>query len=134
MSDSEFLRGEPLAGKYEVAASVSRGSHFNVYLAYHTRFGWPVALKVLRAASASDEQLAQHVLDEFELVSRQAHPNLVPIYEVGRTSAGLPFAAMAYLERVGRPSDVAALKAFAGEYGGAALLWERGRIEDLVRT
>ncbi|MGD8857547.1 MAG: serine/threonine-protein kinase [Chloroflexota bacterium] len=98
MSDSEFLRGEPLAGKYEVAASISRGSHFNVYLAYHTRFGWPVALKVLRAASASDEQLAQHVLDEFELVSRQAHPNLVPIYEVGRTSSGLPFAAMAYLE------------------------------------
>jgi serine/threonine-protein kinase len=92
------LRGEPLAGKYEVAASISRGSHFNVYLAYHTRFGWPVALKVLRAASASDEQLAQHVLDEFELVSRQAHPNLVPIYEVGRASAGLPFAAMAYLE------------------------------------
>ncbi|MGD8585923.1 MAG: serine/threonine-protein kinase, partial [Chloroflexota bacterium] len=98
MSDSEFLRGEPLAGKYEVAASISRGSHFNVYLAYHTRFGWPVALKVLRAASASDEQLAQHVLDQLELVSKQTHPNLVPIYEVDRTSSGLPFAAMAYLE------------------------------------
>lgn len=98
MSDSEFLRGEPLAGKYEVAATMSRGSHFNVYLAYHTRFGWPVALKVLRAASAADEQLAQRVQEQLELVSKQAHPNLVPIYEVGRTSGDLPFAAMAYLE------------------------------------
>ncbi len=98
MSDSDLLRGEPLAGKYEVAASISRGNHFNVYLAYHTRFGWPVALKVLRAASASDEQLAEQVLAQFEVVSKQAHPNLVPIYEVGYAAGRSPFAAMAYLE------------------------------------
>ena len=98
MSDSDLLHGEPLAGKYEVAASISRGSSFNVLLAYHTRFGWPVALKVLQADLAEDDELASQVQSELEIVSKQAHPNLVPIYEVSRTGAGQPYAAMAYLE------------------------------------
>ncbi len=98
MSESDLLHGEPLAGKYEVAASISRGKSFNVLLAYHTRFGWPVALKVLQADLAEDEELASLVQAELETVSKQAHPNLVPIYEVGRTGVEQPFAAMAYLE------------------------------------
>ena len=98
MSDSDFLHGEPLAGKYEVAASISRGNRFDVYLAYHTRFGWPVALKILQSKFAQEDDLASQVQAQLELVSKQAHPNLVPIYEVGLTTAGQPFAAMAYLE------------------------------------
>lgn len=98
MSDSDLLHGEPLAGKYEVSASISRGRKFNVLLAYHARFGWPIALKVLQADLAMDEKLAEQVHSELETVSKQAHPNLVPIYEVARTGAGQPFAAMAYLE------------------------------------
>lgn len=97
MSDRELLHEKPLAGKYEMAASLSRGNHFNVYLAYHTRLGQPVALKILRAAPAADQQLAEQVQDQLELVAKQAHPNLAPIQEVGRFSTGQPFAIMAYL-------------------------------------
>jgi serine/threonine-protein kinase len=98
MSDSELLHDEPLAQDYELAASLSRGNHFSVFLAYHRRSGQSVALKILRAAPAADDQLVQQVHQQFELVSSLKHRNLIPIHEVGLTSSGQPFATMPYLE------------------------------------
>ena len=45
---------------------------FDVYLAYHTRFGWPVALKILQAKYVQEDDLAGQVQAQLELVSKQA--------------------------------------------------------------
>lgn len=100
MSDSVLSRGELLAGKYEITASLSSGGRFGVFLAHHIRVGWPVALKILQPDAAEDQELADQVESQFEFVSHQVHPNLVRIYDVGTTSTGQPFAAMAYLESI----------------------------------
>ncbi len=100
MSEGVLSRGEPLAGKYLVADSISCGSWFEVLLAHHVRVGWPVALKILQPDAAEDQELADQVEAQFEFVSQQIHPNLVRIYDVGKTSTGQPFAAMAYLENI----------------------------------
>ena len=81
MSDSNFTYDELLAHKYSVVASVSRGSCFDVLLAFNLRVGLRVALTILHADLAQDEELARRVESEFETLSWQVHPNLVRIYD-----------------------------------------------------
>ncbi len=100
---ADLLDGQPgglSAGQrfahYEIESLISIGGMGEVYLAREAA-GRPVALKILRSHLIVSVQ----AVDRFELEARAAsalhHPNIVTVYESGRSACGL-FIAMEWLE------------------------------------
>src|SRR5690349_11219890 len=74
-------------GSYELLAKVRDGGMATLYLARRTGvsgFSRHVAIKVVHADLANDEQFRQMFLDEALLSSRIQHPNVVHVEELGQ--------------------------------------------------
>jgi len=82
------LLGQTLDGRYTLEAVVARGTMGVVYRARQTRVDRPVAVKVLRRSLCGDPQLAGRFLREARVLSLLHHPNLLTIYDFGRTESG----------------------------------------------
>jgi WD40 repeat protein len=89
--------GTELAG-YRIEALLGLGGMSVVYLAEDLRLKRKVALKLLAATLAEDEAFRDRFLRESELAASIDHPNIVPIYEAGRTDEGVLFISMRYVE------------------------------------
>ena len=59
-----------------------------VYSAVHEKLGRPVAIKVLRKELSDSTDLSSRFQMEAELVTRIGHPNIVAVYDFGRTQSG----------------------------------------------
>jgi serine/threonine-protein kinase len=68
-----------------------------LYLAEDTTLGRRVAIKVLSAKVAADEQARKRLIREAKMASSLEHPNICTIYEVGEAD-GRNFIAMQYVE------------------------------------
>ena len=94
--DSEVI------GKYEVIAALGRGSMGVVYKARDPEIGRTVAIKTLRTIYLGNDPAGTEALQRFRQESRSAgrlrHPNIVTIYETGRTGDGSPYIVMEYIE------------------------------------
>ena len=88
--------GTELAG-YRIESLLGWGGMSVVYLAEDLRLKRKVALKLLAASLAEDESFRDRFLRESELAASIDHPNIVPIYEAGKTE-DLLFIAMRYVE------------------------------------
>jgi tetratricopeptide (TPR) repeat protein len=75
-----------IVGRFEIVRELGRGAFGVVYEARDRELGRAVALKIVRPgrASSGESQLAR----EAEAVARLSHPNLVTLYEVGRSEHG----------------------------------------------
>ena len=62
---------------------IGQGSFGTVYRAHDPQLDRPVAVKLLRRASATDEQLASRLLHEGQTLARVRHPNVVTVYGAG---------------------------------------------------
>jgi hypothetical protein len=103
----------PQIPEYEMVRQLGRGGMGTVYLAQHIPLKRLVALKMLTAGPATEEQLARFRI-EAEALARLQHPNVVPIYDIGQLQ-GHPYFTMEYIAGPsladmldGRPQDVAA--------------------------
>ncbi|HET8669075.1 MAG TPA: protein kinase, partial [Candidatus Saccharimonadales bacterium] len=67
------------------------------YLAEDTKLDRLVAIKLLLADSASNEQAKQRLVREAKAAAKLEHPNICPIYEVGE-DGGRSFIAMQYVQ------------------------------------
>ncbi len=74
------------------------GGMGEVYLAEDTTLRRPVALKILPAAVARDQDRMQRFLREAHAASVITHPNVAVIYEFGEADDRTPFIAMEYVE------------------------------------
>jgi TolB-like protein/Flp pilus assembly protein TadD len=63
---------------------VGRGSFGTVYRAHDPQLDRPVAVKLVRGAALSDDQLASRLVDEGQTLARVRHPNVVTVYGAGR--------------------------------------------------
>jgi WD40 repeat protein/tRNA A-37 threonylcarbamoyl transferase component Bud32 len=95
VSDDQRV-GTELAG-YRIESLLGWGGMSVVYLAEDLRLKRRVALKLLASDLAQDESFRDRFLRESELAASIDHPNIVPIYEAGKTEE-LLFIAMRYVE------------------------------------
>ncbi len=83
-------------GQYTLLRKLGAGAMGEVYLASHALLRRRTAIKLLSADAES------HRLERFErevqLTSQLTHPNTIAIYDYGRTSEGLFYYVMEYLE------------------------------------
>ena len=89
-------------GKYEVQEAIGKGSMGVVYAATDPEIGRKVAIKTLRSMYMGDDPAGEEALKRFQQESRSAgmlrHPNIVMIFEAGKTEDGSPYIVMEYIE------------------------------------
>ena len=90
------LVGRLLDGRYRVEALVALGGMATVYRAIDTRLDRWVALKVMHADLARDEDFVNRFIGEAKSVARLSHPNVVSVFDQGR-DGHYPYLAMEYV-------------------------------------
>ncbi|HET9993477.1 MAG TPA: serine/threonine-protein kinase, partial [Kofleriaceae bacterium] len=81
MTDSEIRYGTKIGG-FVVTGELGAGGMGVVYAAHDPELDRRVALKVLRAAAATEEERLR-MLREGQAMARVTHPNVITVYEVG---------------------------------------------------
>src|SRR4029079_2055444 len=84
-------------GRYEIRSLIGAGGMGEVYLAQDTSLNRPVALKVLPAEVASNQDRMRRFKQEATSAASLNHPNIAHIYEIGQ-SDDLNFIAMEYVD------------------------------------
>ena len=93
------LGGQRKIGPYRLERQIGEGGMANIYLARHDLLKRPCAIKLLKPARASDEMVARFER-EVQLASELSHPNVVEIFDYGRSAEGLYYYAMEYLDGI----------------------------------
>ncbi|HEY0706059.1 MAG TPA: protein kinase, partial [Polyangia bacterium] len=99
-------------GRYQIVSVRGVGGMGTVYEALHTSLRKKVAIKVLNADLAWNEEARQRFLREGELAAQIQHHHVVDVHDVG-TVDELPYLVMEYLDG----EDLGALIAREGALG-----------------
>ena len=86
-------------GKYQLTDILGQGAMGVVYRAFDPVLNRYLAIKVMSALIASDEQLRDRFLREAQAAGSLQHPNVVTVYDFGEADEHL-FIAMEYIEGV----------------------------------
>ena len=93
------LPPETQLGRYQIRSLLGAGGMGQVYLAQDTSLNRKVALKVLPADLASNQDRMRRFKQEATAAASLNHPNIAHIYEIGEAN-GLNFIAMEYVDGV----------------------------------
>src|SRR5947209_17050052 len=85
-----------LAGRYKLIAPLGEGGMATVYSARALRLNRDVAVKLLREELTQDPGFLARFQREAQIVASLAHPNIVPVYDVGEEE-GSHFIVMEYV-------------------------------------
>lgn len=77
-------------GHYEILTPLGAGGMGEVYRARDTRLGREVAIKVLPASFANDEDRLRRFEQEARATSALNHPNILTVYDIG-SHEGTPY-------------------------------------------
>ncbi|MBI3725184.1 protein kinase, partial [bacterium] len=86
--------------RYRLLSSLGEGGFAWVYKAEHTFLKRTAALKVLKPFSGGDEDVSERFLEEGRAVAALKHPNLIEVYDCGRTPDGLLYMALEFVNGV----------------------------------
>jgi serine/threonine-protein kinase len=86
-----------LGDRYTLVEPLGNGGMAEVYLARDNSLGREVALKVLRERYADDEEFVERFRREAISAAALNHPNVVQVYDRGRTENGAFYMAMEYV-------------------------------------
>jgi eukaryotic-like serine/threonine-protein kinase len=135
------LTGRLLDGRYAVTARIAHGGMATVYQAIDTRLDREVALKVMHAELARDEEFRRRFIGEARSVARLSHQNVVAVFDQGADGPFL-YLAMEYvpgrtlkelLRDTGRFSPEAALEIMTGVLDGLAAAHASGIVHRDVK-
>ena len=85
-----------LAGRYRIVSPLGSGGMADVYLAEDERLGRPVAVKVLKARLAADDEFLERFRIEARAAASLNHPGIVAVYDRG-SADGATYIAMEYV-------------------------------------
>ncbi len=135
------LAGRLLDGRYAVTARLAHGGMATVYLAMDTRLDRQVALKVMHAELARDDEFVRRFIGEAKSVARLSHQNVVAVFDQGSDGPFL-YLAMEYvpgrtlkevLRERGRFPPAAALDIMTGVLDGLAAAHASGIVHRDVK-
>src|SRR5437660_10746592 len=75
-------------GRYEIRSKIGAGGMGEVYLALDARLDRKVALKILPAELAGNQDRMRRFTQEAKTASALNHPNILTIYEIDETKSG----------------------------------------------
>ena len=90
--------GDVLDGKYEIKSLLGEGGMGAVFLAENTLISRKVAIKVLHAQFASEDQVVARFHREARTASMIGHDNIIEILDLGQTPEGSPYIVMELLD------------------------------------
>jgi serine/threonine protein kinase/tetratricopeptide (TPR) repeat protein len=79
----EVVPGRTTLGTYRILEKIGAGGMGTVYLAKDARLGRRVAIKLLPAQFARDEELVRRFEQEARAASALNHPNILTVHEIG---------------------------------------------------
>ena len=94
----EQLNGE--FPQFEITRLVGRGGMGAVYRARQTNLDRDVALKVISGEVAGDTSFMERFEREAKTLARLSHPNIVTVYDYGRTPGGIAYLVMEYVDGI----------------------------------
>lgn len=86
-----------ILGHYEILSKIGEGGMGEVFLALDTKLEREVALKILLAEVADDEDRVRRFVQEAKAASALNHPNILTVYEIGN-SDGLSYIATEFIK------------------------------------
>jgi len=96
---SELTVGSIVAGTYKLTGLLGKGGMGAVWAADHERLpGKRVAIKVLHAEVAEDNESLVRFRREAEIASRLGHQNIVDVFDFNTLPDGAPYLVLEYLE------------------------------------
>lgn len=96
-ANAQELIGQVLDGRYRVESVLGQGGMGMVFRGVQTSVQRPVALKTLHPQLAMAPAFFERFRREAEIASRLHHPNIITIFDFGRTPDGLCYYVMEYL-------------------------------------
>ena len=87
MSD---LTGELIDGRYQLIRQLATGGMASIYEALDTRLDRKVAVKIMHAHLAQDEQFVERFIREAKAAAALSHPNIVAVQDQGWNQNGTP--------------------------------------------
>jgi eukaryotic-like serine/threonine-protein kinase len=95
----EAPRGDPdEIGRYRVVRRLGQGGFGRVYLAQDDDLDRAVAIKVPNPERVSGPGDVEAYLAEARALAKLDHPNIVPVYDVGRTNDGMCYVVSRYVD------------------------------------
>jgi serine/threonine protein kinase len=98
-SESDPRIGQ-LIGNYIVRSRLGKGGMGSVYVGEHPEIKRRVAIKVLHPSLTQQPDFATRFIDEARIIAQLDHPNVVDIYDFGRTTDGSLYYIMELLQGV----------------------------------
>lgn len=91
------LRSE-LVPDLEIVRLLGTGAQADVFLARESALKRLVAVKVLHSRLSNDPVMRRRFEREAQSAARIRHPNVTPVYRVGRLADGVPYIVMEYID------------------------------------
>ncbi|HEX5058186.1 MAG TPA: protein kinase [Kofleriaceae bacterium] len=98
VSEYDKLIGETLDGRYYVQRKIGEGGMGVVFAVKHAVIERPLAIKVLKREVMRDAAVIQRFIQEAKAASRIGHPNIVDVTDFGKTSEGMTYSVMEYVD------------------------------------
>jgi eukaryotic-like serine/threonine-protein kinase len=95
---SESTVGDFSKGRYRLVRVLGEGAFGRVYLGFDEELKRQVAIKVPTAERFRKPEDAEQYLEEARTVASLDHPNIVPVYDTGRTDDGSIYVVSKFIE------------------------------------
>lgn len=97
ISVSDAPVGRLIDGRYRIESMLAQGGMATVYRALDTRLDRIVALKVMHAELAADDEFVERFIREAHAAAKLSDPNVVAVFDQGE-DAGAVYLAMEYVD------------------------------------